>query len=264
MAVEGTQALADAGSAGPVQDLGRSISQGSVDIANAQRRSDSRQPSAEDKALDVAGAQAVQSPVEELQDDAGVLLHRAADVRQEDDRPALGFAPAPRQVERRPTVLDGISKNSPEVKPGATRVRLPAARPPQARPPAHAEYEASQLIQLGCRHLREVLVLKHFLGTEGLRTIPNFDLDIGPAGTGTKVAESAKTWWSGQVEARCGRCLLALARVGLRAPAPPELIKEQLEQLELFFAVDQKGARRVKHLIAAADIHQLESPREIK
>src|SRR5262249_19545901 len=91
-AIERPQTLADAGAAGEVHDLARGMGERGVDVANLELARDPGEPGAEDERL--GAPVAVRDAVEELEEDAGVELHRAADVGEDDQRAGLEPAAA--------------------------------------------------------------------------------------------------------------------------------------------------------------------------
>src|SRR5262249_31792113 len=134
-ATERPQALADARAAGEVDDLARGGGEGGVDVPDLELAGDAREPGAEDERL--GAPVAMRDAVQELQEDAGIELHRAADVGEDDQRATLQLAALVMQRERDAAVAGGVTQHAPQVEPSA------AARPDQAgglaRRPVEAE-----------------------------------------------------------------------------------------------------------------------------
>src|SRR5262249_34849083 len=125
-AIERPQALADAGAAGEVRDLARGMGERGVDVANLELARDPREPGAEDERL--GAPVAVRDAVEELEEDAGVELHRAADVGEDDQRAALELAALAMERERDAPVARRVAQHAPHVEAGAPTRPDPAER----------------------------------------------------------------------------------------------------------------------------------------
>src|SRR5262245_59074807 len=116
-APERLEALADARAAGEVDDLARGVGERGVDVADLELAGDAREAGSEDERL---GAPVVaRDPVEELQEDARIELHRAADVGEHDQRAALQLAALAMERERDATVARGVAEHAPHVESGA-------------------------------------------------------------------------------------------------------------------------------------------------
>src|SRR6266511_1046953 len=106
--VELMQAGADARAAGPVDHLMRGLVDRLVDIAQLELPGNSRQARAKHKALGML--QAVRHTIQKLQQQSGILLHRAADIGDDHERALLELAPLPGQAQRHAAMLRGVAR----------------------------------------------------------------------------------------------------------------------------------------------------------
>src|SRR5439155_14411662 len=86
-AIELVQRVADARAAGPIRDRMRHAGDGGVGAAPPDLPRHAREPRPEGEGLDAAPA--ARERVREVEEESRVRLHRARDVEEEDERPAL-------------------------------------------------------------------------------------------------------------------------------------------------------------------------------
>src|SRR5262249_46677619 len=160
---ERLQALADARAAGEVDDLARGVGERGVDVADLELAGDAREPGSEDEGL--GAPVAVRDAVEELQENAGIERHRAADVREHDQRAAPQLAALAMAREGDAAVARRVAEHAPHVESSA------AARPDQAerlalrQVEAHVAQRPRERVELVARALAEVLLPKDLEGT---------------------------------------------------------------------------------------------------
>src|SRR5262249_45043514 len=153
--IEHPQALADAGAAGEVHDLARGMGERGVDVANLELARDPREPGAEDECL--GAPVAVRDAVEELEEDAGVELHRAADVGEDDQRAALELAAPAMEYERDAAVARRVAQHAPHVEAGAAARADQAKRLADRQVEPHVAQRPRERVELLAGALAEVL-----------------------------------------------------------------------------------------------------------
>src|SRR5262249_28248345 len=160
---ERLQALADARTTGEIDDLARGVGERSVDVADLELAGDAREPGSEDEGL--GAPVAVRDAVEELQENTGIELHRAADVGEHDQRAALQLAALAMKRAGDAAVARRVAEHAPHVESSA------AARPDQAerlalrQVEAHVAQRPRERVELVARALAEVLAPKNLEGT---------------------------------------------------------------------------------------------------
>src|SRR5262249_39777937 len=177
-AIERPQTLADAGAAGEVHDLARGMGERGVDFANLELARDPREPRPEDERL--GAPVAVRDAVEELEEDAGVELHRAADVGEDDQRATLELAALAMERERDAPVARPAAEHAPHVEASA------ATRPDQAEGLADRQVEPQvaqrprERVELLAGALAEVLAPEELDGTRRPGLLGDFDFGSAP------------------------------------------------------------------------------------
>ena len=257
-AIERPQALADARATGEVHDLARGVGERGVDVANLELARDPRQPGAEDERL--GAPVAVRDAVEELQEDAGVELHRAADVGEDDQRAALELAALVMERERDAAVARGGAQHAPHVEAGAP------ARPDQTERLADRQVEPDvaqrprERVELVARALAEVLPPEELERTRRPGLLG--DLDLG----GTRVRPLGHVRDERGAEER--RAIVTrrerdpLGAVGLLGGGAEERGEEIVEDRQVLAAHHERGPRRQVHVARRHGVHPCQGLRE--
>ena len=244
--IERAHRLADSRASCPIIDCAGSLLQRQVDVSPPQVARNSSQPRAEDECLHPV--QRVGDREKELQQDAAVAVHRAADVGQGDDRAPCGFPLAPRDHQGLPTVTDILTHRSPQIHQVAVRRGYATARPSFRRRPLQLLHELLYLLQFVLCHRGEVPT------PQGLRATVGVDLlDVRFLLEVLSVVLSLPVCLDEPILYLALRRLLQQftqieARKLLLFPGPPEEFECLVEQLEMFLAIDQNGPSRVARL----------------
>ena len=157
-AIEGGEALADAGAAADALGHQRQLVDRPRHIAIAQRRRDMRQPGMEDERLGFA--EAVDDAMQEAHEEGGVEAHGAGCVEQHDEPQRLDLAAAPSQVDQRSAVGNVAVDGTAQVEPAAVTADLLTPnepRPHGAGKPRRQRMRRRDIVgiddmtQIGCR-----------------------------------------------------------------------------------------------------------------
>ena len=128
-AIEGGEALADAGAAADALRHQREPVDRARHVAVAQRRRDMREPRVEHEGLGLA--EGIDHAVQEAHEERGVEAHRAGGVEQHDQPQRLDLAPPPDEIDRRAAMRDAAVDGAAQVEPPPAPARLLAAHQPR-------------------------------------------------------------------------------------------------------------------------------------
>src|SRR5262249_24144496 len=167
--IECAQRLTNARATRPVFDNATHVTQRVVYIPSCELARNTRQACAEDKGLNVL--QAVGNGMDEVQEQAGVDTHLAADVAEDDQWPRVPAACGPGGGPRAPaggrTTAGGAAQRTAY----ATSGRSPPPCLPFAKPPAGALHQRACLLQLVPGKILKVLAAQHLIPAIGAEAI---------------------------------------------------------------------------------------------
>src|SRR5215213_7871737 len=153
--VEGLDRLADARAAGPVLDRADYVRQRGIDVPLAQLTGDPRQPSTKDEHLRVF--QSLPQGVDEAQQQAGIAVHGAGDVADDDEGSGADLSFLAAQLERDAAVAQRATQRGARINELAVFGAYPAPRLASAEAPGEPLDDAACFGNfVGCA-LREVL-----------------------------------------------------------------------------------------------------------
>jgi hypothetical protein len=242
---ERMQALRDAGASGEVGHLAGHCIEGDIDVSKPKGVRHAGQARAENECF--RPTELLTQPVKELQDDSAVELHRAADVRDEDERARLVLALSVPKLDDDATQFGGPSQGFAVVQHAAT----PALDEPMAEAPTEVPAETGhglpEFPELIFGQLREVFAPQPFDIGRGLGTIGDFDLLALPLGFLRHERHQA---WSLKLFRPVTWSLRRFLWTRAGASRLPELDEGSVEEVQILLAIDQGRASSVIHLAA--------------